>query len=123
MPKTLLIADDEKDIVEISSRTAEMVSYNVLTAYNGQEAETKLNQADVYLFDINMPEISGLELLAKIKSDSHAHKPVIMMTGKTTEEQLRKINELKADGYLLKPFSLIDLIKELKNFIINSKSH
>lgn len=88
---TLLIADDEGCILGFCKEAAEMIGYNVITASNGQNAIPQLDQADVYLLDINMPGISGLEILAKIRSNGGVSKKVIMMTGKTTQEQEEQI--------------------------------
>lgn len=114
--KTLLIADDEKDIVNVCVRVAQKIGYtSILTAYNGQKAMELLDHADVYLFDVNMPEKTGLELLAEVRlRDS---KPVIMMTGKVTEEQEQTIKQAGANHYLQKPLEIPKLINLLKQYL------
>ena len=110
MEHKLLIVDDSlsmrliiKKMVEMSGFEAELL----LEAGSGQEALKVLaeNKVDLVLSDINMPEMSGMELLAKIKEDPALSSiPVVMISTEGSEERQREARELGASGYLMKPF-------------------
>lgn len=110
MGHKLLIVDDSlsmrliiKKMVEMSGFEAELL----LEAGSGQEALKVLaeNKVDLVLSDINMPEMSGMELLAKIKEDPALSSiPVVMISTEGSEERQREARELGASGYLMKPF-------------------
>jgi two-component system chemotaxis response regulator CheY len=106
----LLIVDDSLSMRLIIKKMVEMSDFEAelfLQAGSGQEALKVLaeNQVDLVLSDINMPEMSGIELLAKIKGDpSLSAIPVIMISTEGSEERQKEARELGASGYLQKPF-------------------
>jgi CheY-like chemotaxis protein len=110
MAKNILVVDDEENIREIISEFLQTLGYNVVEAANGEEAIIACSKTkfDLIISDIRMPKMNGLKLLKAIKTYM-PQMPVILMTGyqptKTQEESLTT----KADGYLLKPFSLNSL--------------
>lgn len=109
--KTILIVDDEYDIVN----TLEMVimdeGYDVRTAYNGHEALLSLAELapDLVLLDIMMPMMSGLQCLEAIRADSRFKKvPVVLMSGIRPSANLEKVG---ATTFIKKPFSIDEVIK------------
>ena len=106
--KTILIADDEPDIVGMLKCFFEGKDYLVLTAENGREA---LNQAarnpDIILLDINMPGLDGLEVCRRIRDLVAC--PILFLTARI--EDADKVNGFAAGGddYIVKPFSLLEL--------------
>ena len=83
--KTILIVDDEKNIVSGLEEAFTLESYNVLTAYDGKEAWDKVNtnNVDLVITDLRMPMMNGNELVEKISS-SYPTLPVIVLTGHGT---------------------------------------
>ncbi|WP_054941851.1 response regulator [Paenibacillus ihuae] len=117
----ILLVDDEPYVVDdlsISLPWAEMGFEQVHKAYSGYEALELLQRypIDIVVTDINMPEISGIELIASIRS-RWKHIRVVMLTGYAEFEYARKAIEEQASAYLLKPIAnnqLIDVIVKLQ---------
>ena len=121
---TILICDDEPDIVSLVQKFLQLDNYNTITCNNGKEAlkvlEEKYEEIVLILLDVMMPGgFSGFEVLRTIKSkDSYNDIKVILFTVKSFKEDKEKGNELGADGYVTKPFSgneLRSYIKEVLN--------
>ncbi|MFN3396103.1 MAG: sigma-54-dependent transcriptional regulator [Thermodesulfovibrionales bacterium] len=114
-PKILVLDDEE--IVRVSCKkclTPE--GYDVDVAANGVEgiAMTENNRYDVILTDLKMPDMDGMEFLAKVK-ERHPDTKVIMITGYSTVEHAVKAMRMGAYNYIEKPFTpdaLIDAVKE-----------
>lgn len=114
--KTILIVDDEKDIVEMLKYNLEKESYKVLTARDGKKAleQAKL-KPDLILLDIMMPEMDGLEVCKHLKRDpATAAIPVIFLTAKGTEFDEVLGLELGADDYIVKPIGVRSLLARVK---------
>ncbi len=105
---SILVADDEKDVVSLLKDYFEMNGYLVYTAYNGIEAvEASSRRPDVILLDINMPELNGLEVCRRIRE--HVSCPILFLTARVEDSD--KITGFAAGGddYIIKPFSLDEL--------------
>jgi CheY-like chemotaxis protein len=120
----ILVVDDEKDIqVLFQQRFRKEIKSEMLDfvfAYSGEEAlqtlKTMRQEAVLILSDINMPGMSGLELLAQIKSNFVEPSPVVMMiTAYGDEDNRRTAERLGADEFLTKPLDF----KLLKDKLIN----
>ena len=111
---TVLVVDDEQAIVDIIKFNLEREGYEVLTAKDGKDALNTLaeNSVNLVLLDVMMPEMDGFTCLKEIRKDSRV--PVIMLTAK--EEEVDKVLglELGADDYVVKPFSMRELIARVK---------
>jgi two-component system, OmpR family, alkaline phosphatase synthesis response regulator PhoP len=105
----VLVADDEPHIGRIIKMKLEQGPFRVTLAYDGQEAIDLLeSQADIdlVLLDLMMPNLSGLDVLARIRaSDRLKHLPCIILTAAGQETQHQKAMELGATEFLTKPFS------------------
>ena len=110
MSKNILIVDDEENIREIIGEFLETLGYNVFEASNGEEAIMACGKAkfDLVITDIRMPKMNGLKLLKTLKTVM-PDLPVILMTGYQPSKNQETNLSVKADGYLLKPFSLNSL--------------
>lgn len=105
-PLRILIADDEPMMRELLKELLNDVGYEVVAqAKNGQEAidKTNLYKPDVVCLDISMPEVSGLDALASIKTISK-NIIVIMVTANSDTSTVQQAVRTGADGYILKPF-------------------
>ena len=119
---SILICDDEPDIVSLVKRFLQLDHYNTLTCSNGKEALKYLEEHHedivLILLDIMMPGISGFEVLRTIKSnDTYKNIKVILFTVKSFKEDKEKGNELGADGYITKPFSGNELREYVKKIL------
>lgn len=112
-PLRTLIVDDEPLIREMLNDILESLDYQVVSqANNGASAIEKaaLFKPDVVFLDINMPEISGLDALASIKT-SNKDIIVIMVTANSDASTVQQAIRTGADGYILKPFSTQQIIR------------
>ena len=109
----ILIADDEKNILQTLKTFFQFHGYEVFTAEGGKEALEifKRKKLDIALLDINMPGINGIELLERIKQKDFSTQ-VIMITGFSTFDKTLKSMEKGAVDYILKPIDdLNDVLK------------
>ncbi|PJO43034.1 response regulator transcription factor [Lysinibacillus xylanilyticus] len=114
MSKTILIVDDDPDIVELLKLYLKVEGYSTLEAYEGKEAFNQLkNQAvDLAIIDIMMPFIDGYQLLQMIRQEYKI--PVILLSAK--DQDYDKITGLKlgADDYISKPFSPLEVTARIQ---------
>jgi DNA-binding response OmpR family regulator len=109
MQEKILLVDDEKEIISFMRDALEDEGYDVLCAYDGKEALTKLKERpDLILLDVMMPEMDGFELCELIRKNVSC--PILFLSAKQTEQDRIKGLLVGGDDYLIKPFSM----KELK---------
>ena len=116
---TVLLVEDN---VELLNLTRESLTewFKVLKASNGRVALEILAQesVDVIVSDVMMPEMDGLELCRKVKSEmDYSHIPVILLTAKTTLESKVEGFECGADVYIEKPFTIKQLHMQIENLL------
>lgn len=113
MPKKILIADDEPNIVISLEFLMRHNGYEVKTASDGEEALRQLDsfKPDLILLDIMLPLRNGFEVCQKIREnpDSSSVK-IVMLTAKGREVEVNKGLTLGADLYITKPFATKDLL-------------
>ncbi len=121
--KKILIVDDEEDVRLFLGDFLSERDLQVSTAASGEEALQKMEKspADVVLLDIMMPGIDGLECLKLIR-EKYPKTAVIMLTALKDEARIAKANKLGALNYIIKPFSLDYLEKELVKLMNESPS-
>jgi two-component system alkaline phosphatase synthesis response regulator PhoP len=114
MNQRILIAEDEKDIRELITFTLQYAGYEVLATVNGEEAwQMALKEKpDLILLDVRMPRLDGYDACRRIKA-SPATKdiPVVFLSAKGQESEVKTGIEAGAEEYILKPFSP-DYLKE-----------
>lgn len=118
---TLIIADDEKDILEFLYDDLEE-EYHVLKAENGKAVLDLLedNSVQLIISDIMMPVMDGFQLCAELKSNiNFSHIPLILLTAKNTIGSKIKGLEEGADAYIEKPFSPAHLHAQIKSLLEN----
>ncbi len=106
----LLVEDDQVDVMTVKRSLKQLHVINPLfVTHNGEEALEYLNAENselpcFILLDINMPKMSGLEFLKKIKKQIGFHDiPVIMLTSSMEQQDIDRSFELEISGYILKP--------------------
>lgn len=120
--KTILVVDDEPDIVKLVEISLKLGNYEVLKAYNGSEALDllKTHHPDLILLDIMMAGLSGYEVCEKIKQDPNLKDiPVVMLTAKSQKNDAEKGLEVGADDYIIKPFDPYELSEQVTRFLQN----
>ncbi len=113
----ILLVDDEKDIIEFLQYNLEAEGFEVIPAYNGIEALSKLSEnPDLIVLDIMMPKLDGYETCKRIRnSENHKHIPIIFLTAKSSEiDEIHGLN-IGADDYIQKPISPKKLIARIKS--------
>ena len=114
IPKhTILIADDESEVVQLVRMILEWEGYAVIAAADGletlQRAET--DNPDLILLDMRMPKMSGLTVLEHLATSEAALIPVIMLSVVTTHPEVRTALQRGAVAYLSKPFELKEMTR------------
>ena len=106
---TILVVDDEKDIVSALEIYLKAEGYRVLAAYNGKEALSVAAREDVHLIlmDIMMPVMDGLTAMAQLRQTSNV--PVILLTAKGEDTDKVLGLNVGADDYITKPFNILEL--------------
>ena len=111
--KTIMVVDDNPDIITIVKTILEGRGYSVFSASSGLELLNMLSdhKPDLIILDIMMPEMDGLEVLTRLKSKSEtATIPVILLTAKVQYEDVLGGYKLGADYYITKPFTSTQLV-------------
>ncbi|MBP9676068.1 MAG: response regulator transcription factor [Anaerolineaceae bacterium] len=113
-PQEVLVVDDDRKIVNLVSMYLKNEGFSVSVAYDGQDA---LNQAlkkqpVLIILDLMLPKIDGKEVCQIIRDKTHT--PIIMLTAKTTEEDIIEGLDLGADDYVTKPFSPKELMSRVR---------
>ena len=108
MKKTVLVVDDEKDIVDLLSYNLNKEGLTVITARNGREALERVKQKpDLIILDVMMPEMNGLQVVQELKKDKKtASIPVLLLTAKGSETDEIVGLEVGADDYIVKPVKI-----------------
>lgn len=115
MGKTILIVEDEQNIVDILSFNLSREGYDTLEAYDGRTGlQLALEQSpDLILLDLMLPEMNGFDVCRKLREAGSA-VPILMLTAR--EEETDKVLglELGADDYITKPFNPLELVARVK---------
>ena len=118
MSKKILIVDDEEHIREILSEFLTDQGFSVMEATDGEMAMELFseNQYDLVITDIRMPKMNGLELLSAVKAKDKKN-PVVLMTGYDLSSNEISNCPFQADGYVLKPFNLKQLLAYVHDLV------
>ena len=117
MKTKILLVDDEPDIVEFLQYNLKQEGFDVISAYDGVEALTKISEnPDLIILDIMMPKLDGYEVCKRIRGASgFEHTPIIFLTAKAGEVNEILGLELGANDYIQKPISPKKLIARVKS--------
>jgi DNA-binding response OmpR family regulator len=111
MKYTILLADDEREIVELLSLYLENAGFRVVCAYDGKEALEVLRKpdvkADAAILDIMMPEMDGYTLVREIRRDSSI--PILILSARSDDSGKILGLDLGADDYITKPFNPLEI--------------
>ena len=114
MAKKILVVDDEKPISDIIKFNLEKEGYEVVVAFDGEEALEKVEaeDPDLIILDLMLPKVDGLEVAKRVRAKHTT--PIIMVTAKDSELDKVLGLELGADDYVTKPFSNRELVARVK---------
>jgi len=114
MAQTILVVDDDRTFVKLMEGFLEDEGYRVVTAGNGAEGLQRafVENPDLAILDVRMPEMDGLELCRRIRDRSHI--PIIMLTAKADETDVVVGLELGADDYVTKPFGAREVLARVR---------
>ncbi len=118
-PPTILIVDDEPDILDVIKEALEMEGLKSITASTGDEAVRLAAQEnpDLVLMDMLLQDQNGLEICRRIKSQVKSFTPVILMTGQQDlREKISKTTQ-EADEILIKPFQMVELTARVASML------
>ena len=104
----ILVAEDERDIRQLIAFSLEFLGYKVVQASNGAEAVEKapVEQPDLIMLDVRMPKLNGYEACRKLKSQEATKDiPVVFLSARGQETEIKHGLELGAEEYILKPFA------------------
>jgi len=115
--ETLLIVDDEQDIIELIKYNLENEGYSILTAQTGEQAIQIAchSPLDLIVLDLMLPGMDGLEVTKYLKHNEHTQNiPIVMLTAKGEESDIVTGLELGANDYISKPFSPKVLVARIR---------
>ena len=113
---TILVCDDEEDIVSGLKIFLENEQYRVLCAYNGQQALALLEKEPVHLvlMDVMMPGLSGLDTVMRMR-EAGCNVPVILLTAKSEDSDKVLGLNCGADDYVTKPFNMLEVLARVRS--------
>jgi two-component system response regulator VicR len=117
MPARILVVDDEPPIVDVLSYNLQQANYEVIVARDGQEAlaRAQQEQPDLIILDLMLPRLDGLEVCRALRKERQV--PIIMLTARDSEVDRVVGVELGADDYVVKPFSVRELMARVKSVL------
>jgi DNA-binding response OmpR family regulator len=118
----VLVADDDEDILDLVTFRLEHSGYAVIQARDGEEAlERAMNELpDLAVLDVMMPKVDGLDVCRVLRADDEV--PIIMLTARSTEDDLLLGLDLGADDYLTKPYNPRELVARVRTVLRRTRS-
>ena len=116
----ILVADDDKEIVELLSIYIHNEGYEVVKAYDGKEALAAVEKEipDLVILDIMMPEIDGVEVCRRFRANEKLNNvPIVMFSAKISAYDKKESFEAGADGFISKPFNARGFISGIKTYL------
>ena len=113
--KSILVCDDDKEIVDAIEIYLQQEGYRILKAYDGEQALQVLKENEVHLLiiDVMMPRLDGIRATLKIREDSSI--PIIILSAKSEDaDKILGLN-IGADDYVTKPFNPLELVARVKS--------
>ncbi len=112
----ILLMEDDEILNEVITTSLNEKGYDVFSAYDGEEAESAICESnfDLFLFDVNVPDINGFDLLKNLRK-RHIKVPTIFITSLDDSLDLKKGFDVGCDDYIKKPFEFVELILRIEN--------
>ena len=117
----IIVIEDDEQLSQILVKSLTEVHYQVDSAFEGEQALWMISQNmyNLIILDLDLPGIGGLEVLAKIKNREQSNNiPVIILTNKDNDDNLKKANQLGASHYLIKSnYNLNDILGVIQQIL------
>lgn len=110
---SILIVDDSPSMRRMVAVTLRAAGHDVTEAEDGRQALSAagLNPVDIVISDMNMPGMTGIELVEALRHlNMHRHTPILMLTTETSEDMKNRARNAGASGWLVKPFDPAQLV-------------
>lgn len=123
---TILVIDDEPEVVGLLKKRLEKTGYKVITAIDGMEGFKKAceKKPDLILLDIIMPRVDGLDILRRLRAEeSTCEIPVVMVTAKGRTDSIFEAQTYGATDYIIKPFQWSELLRFIKRYLVLYEKH
>ena len=120
MGKTILVVEDNPDILDLLKDRLEFEKYAVLTATNGQDGleKARKEKPDLIILDLMLPLIDGYKVCGLLKADTRYNKiPIIILTARGQDSDKEMGKEAGADAFLNKPFEPQTMLGEIKKLL------
>lgn len=120
MNKRVLVVDDDQSIQRVLVQTLQLEGYEVATASDGVEALESLQGQlpDVVILDVMMPKLDGLDVLKRMRADERTQTvPVILLTARSSQEDIWEGWQSGVDYYMTKPFDVEELLRFLSHVL------
>lgn len=123
--KNILVVDDNQDVRDLVIHFLNADGYHVFSAADGENALAilKANKVDLVLLDVMMPGKSGLEVLTEIRTGPHKairEVPVMMITAKSSTDDIDQALALGANSYIVKPFRGTTVKEKVRSILENA---
>jgi len=118
--RLVVVADDEEDILDLVTTIIERSGHEVLPVRDGAAALAAIRERrpDLVVLDIAMPEVDGLEVLRRLRSDAQTSElPVLLLSARAQEDDVRLAFATGANAYVKKPFSPGELSRRVDNLL------
>jgi len=123
---TVLVVDDEEDLLSLLEYNLEQEGFDVLLARDGVEAieQTREHEPDLIILDVMMPKMDGIEVCERLRKDAHLRTiPIMMLTARTEEEDKVEGLDVGADIYLGKPVSVSVVVSQTKALLRSARRY
>lgn len=123
---TVLVVDDEKDLLSLLEYNLEQEGFDVLLARDGVEAieQTREHEPDLIILDVMMPKMDGIEVCERLRKDAHLRTiPIMMLTARTEEDDKVEGLDVGADIYLGKPVSISVILSQTKALLRSTRRY
>lgn len=120
---TIVVADDDPQLLRLVTRNLEMEGYEVIAASDGQQAldQIEAHMPDLTLLDLMMPKLDGFAVSQRVREFSAM--PIIILTARGADQDKIRGFELGADDYLTKPFSVAELLARVRAVLRRSQAN
>ena len=120
MAKSIVVADDDPDILSIVAMSLETQGYDVYKASNGREAVdlARDHHPDLIILDMMMPVMSGYEAIAELKaSEATRDIPIVGLSAKAMATDMERATDVGIDGYITKPFRIAQVLSVIEGYL------
>jgi len=120
MAKSIVVADDDPDILSIVAMSLETQGYDVYKACNGREAVDLVrdHHPDLIILDMMMPVMSGYEAISELKADDTTRTiPIVGLSAKAMATDMERATDVGIDGYITKPFRIAQVLSVIEGYL------